>query len=208
MSETAVIGVTGGIGSGKSSVSRLLAAYCNAPLLDMDRCCRELLEPGETGWKALFDAFGPDLFDKEGNLDRPALRDMIFQDREIRKQVDGLLHPPAKERMQQEVGRLGVPLVFVEIPLLFEAGWLDEVDLVIVVYADVEVQYERVMERDGVDRESAVAAVASQMDIKEKLPLADYVIDNSSHWVKTRDSVLTTARQLEKEQAGSTFSQK
>jgi dephospho-CoA kinase len=129
------VGITGGIGSGKSCVSRLLASYCLVPLIDVDRCCRTLLDIDQPGWRALGAAFGDTLFQSSGVIDRQALRLRIFRDAEFRQKVDSLLHPLARQVMREQVRRHQGPLVLVEIPLLFEAGWQDEVEAVVVVYA-------------------------------------------------------------------------
>lgn len=203
-----IIGITGGIGTGKSCVSRLLSGYCNAPLIDIDQCCRQLLFKGKAGWKALYDTFGPELFDQHGELDRPALREIIFSDEQTRAKVDALLHPLAREEMCRQVEALDAPIVFVEIPLLYEAGWQGDVDKALLVYAELEIQCERIMARDNVHREAAVAAISSQMDMKKKMLLADYVIDNSRHWCQIRDQVISVAVRIEKDTLGTTFSQK
>lgn len=197
MNQTTLLGITGGIGTGKSSVSRLLAAYCNVELINIDVECKKLLEKGEQGWQALERVFGSRFFDAQGELDRPALREVIFSDHQVKQEIDALLHPLARQRMQERVMHCEASLLLVEIPLLYEAGWHNDVDTVVLVYADPEAQCSRIIARDDVSRGQAMASIASQMDIKKKMQLADYVIDNSDVWQITRRKVLTLAHQLE-----------
>ncbi|MGE4559299.1 MAG: dephospho-CoA kinase [Desulfobulbus sp.] len=185
-----LLGITGGIGSGKSCVSRLLASYCLVPLIDVDQCCRTLLDVGQPGWTALTENFGQTFLLPDRNIDRVALRERLFADAAFRRRVDGLLHPLAAEAMHQEVTRMGASLVFVEIPLLYEAGWQDKVDAVLVVYARRGRQCCRIMRRDGVSRKKAAQAIAAQMDLGAKAELADYRVDNSGSWSRTRVEVI------------------
>lgn len=194
--KTFLLGITGGIGSGKSSVSRLLASYCRTPLVDIDRCCRQLLERDQPGWLALRSAFGDTFFLQNGELDRVALRERIFRDADVRRQVDALLHPLAREIMRREVTGARDPLVLIDIPLLYEAGWQTDVDAVLVVYARRGAQCCRIMRRDGVSRRKAVRAIAAQMNLAEKAKLADFVIDNSGAWSVTREQVIALGNQL------------
>ncbi|MDD2467350.1 MAG: dephospho-CoA kinase [Desulfobulbus sp.] len=185
-----IVGITGGIGSGKSCVSRLLASYCLVPLIDVDQCCRRLLDVGEPGWNALTENFGRSFLLPDQRIDRAALRDRLFSEDSFRRRVDDLLHPLAQEAMQQEVAKTMSPLVFVEIPLLYEAGWQKKVGAVLVVYARRGRQCCRIMLRDGVSRRKAAQSIASQMDLGTKAKQADYCIDNSGAWSKTRVEVI------------------
>jgi dephospho-CoA kinase len=191
-----LLGVTGGIGSGKSCVSRLLASYCLAPLVDVDQCCRHLLEIDQPGWLALRDAFGEVFLQANGAIDRVALRNRIFSEPEFRRQVDGLLHPLAREAMRRAVAICRSPLILVEIPLLYEAGWQNEVDAVLVVYARRGAQCCRIMSRDGVSRRKAAQSIAAQMDLAAKADMADYVIDNSGPWSIVRQRVVALGNEL------------
>ena len=191
-----VLGITGGIASGKSAVSRLLACYCLAPLIDLDQCCRHLLEVNQGGWLALRHHFGDMFFRDSGEVNRTLLRETIFSDTVIRQQVDRLLHPLARAAMRQQRAGIDSELILVEIPLLYEAGWEPEVDAVLVVYARPGAQCCRVMRRDGVSRREAVQAVAAQMKLAEKARRAEYVIDNSGSWSVTRDQVIALGRRL------------
>lgn len=193
-----ILGITGGIGSGKSSVSRLLACYCLAPLINLDQCCRHLLDHGEPGWQALHEAFGAEFELPHGAIDRVKLRERLFADTAFRQELDALLHPLALQRMQAEIGAasLDAKLILVEIPLLYEAGWQEHVDAVLVVYARRAVQCCRLMRRDGVSRKQARLALAAQMDLAAKAGRADYVIENSASWDLTRKAVVALGEQL------------
>lgn len=191
-----ILGITGGIGSGKSCVSRLLASYCLAPLIDVDRCCRHLLDFDQAGWHALRSAFGGTFFLKDGSVDRGALREHIFRDAKARRRLDSLLHPLAREAMHAQIGRHQTPLLLIEIPLLYEAGWREEVDAVLVVFARRGAQCCRIMRRDGVSRREARRAIAAQMSLAEKAQRAEYVIDNSRAWTITRTRVVALGNAL------------
>jgi len=197
-----LVGVTGGIGSGKSSVCRLLASSCQAEVVDVDQCCRQLLAPHQPGWLALRD--GADglagletaLFLADGEIDRPALRERLFADAQVRCRVDALLHPLARQAMLTAVAASPGPLVLVEIPLLYEAGWEQDVDAVLVVYARRGAQCCRIMRRDGVSRRQAARAIAAQMDLGAKARRADMVIDNSGTWSRTQEQVSVLGKSL------------
>ena len=192
-----ILGITGGIASGKSSVSRLLAAYTLAPLIDLDACCRDLLDVGQPGWQALHAAFGTRYELPGGAVDRPKLREALFADADLRRQVDSLVHPPALECLRAELARhADAPLVLVEIPLLYEAGWDKYVDAVLVVYARPGLQLCRLLKRDGVNRRQARQALAAQMPLADKAKRADSVIENGRDWAATRRDVIALADAL------------
>lgn len=191
------LGITGGIGSGKSCVGRLLASYCLAPLINIDSCCKALLEIRQPGWNALRNNFGDMYFLDNGEINRPFLRERLFGDGNFRQQVDALLHPLARTAMRAAVQKYAAAtMVFVEIPLLYEAGWQHDVDAVLVVYARRGVRCGRIMRRDGVSRRSAAQAIAAQMKLEEKSKLAEYVIDNSGAWISTRKQVIDLGDKL------------
>jgi dephospho-CoA kinase len=191
-----LLGVTGGIASGKSSVSRLLSTYCQVPLVDVDQCCRHLLEINQPGWLALQTEFGDSFFLQTGDVDRSVLRERIFADAGFRRKVDAILHPLARDVMRREVALCKAPWVLVEIPLLYEAGWQNDVDAVLVVYARRGAQCCRIMRRDGGARKRAMQAIAAQANLDEKVKRADFVIDNSGRWSTTREQVIALGIQL------------
>lgn len=184
-----VLALTGGIGSGKSSVAELFQAH-GAQLISADQVARELLEPGALGWLSLRAELAGRFFDAAGRVDRVALRRAIFSDAALRARVDRLLHPLIRARIAELVGGAGrmarpnptrSPVyrgIVVEVPLLFEAGWQDDFGWVVVVRSDDEQAVRRLMARDLVSRPEAEAALATQMPMREKIARADQVIDN------------------------------
>ncbi len=191
-----IIGITGGIGSGKSKVCAFLAEEYNLSLLSLDIICRDLLQPQEAGWQALRALLPDAYFTQKGELDRQLFRQQLFIDSALRSQVDTVLHPLARQAMEQQIASLitgldagpdvnGPGPILVEIPLLFEAGWQESVDMILVVYADTTVRVQRIMQRDRVNEEQAKKAVAAQQCLREKAAAADHVIDNSGPWEQT-----------------------
>ncbi|WP_339136995.1 MAG: dephospho-CoA kinase [Candidatus Electrothrix sp. GW3-4] len=183
-----VIGITGGIGSGKSRVCSFLAEKYNLPLINLDRVCRDLLQPQEAGWQALRVLLPSVYFSKNEELDRQRLRQRLFTDSVLRSQVDRILHPLACQEMKKQLSSFSGP-VLAEIPLLFEAGWQESVDLILVVYADTAVRLQRIMQRDQVSKEQAQQAIAAQQSLREKAAAANHVLDNSGPWEHTCSQV-------------------
>jgi len=182
------IGLTGALGSGKSSVARFLQNSLAAEYIDVDLLCRRLLKPKARGWHALRQTLGRGFFKADDTVDRVRLRSVLFQDDKVRAQVDHLLHPMAREEVErrlQEIAPLNKALVIVEVPLLFEAGWQDIFDRIIVVYADCTSCCERIMRRDGVSFAEASSGLGSQSSLSAKVMLADHVVDNSGSWIAT-----------------------
>lgn len=186
-----VIGITGGMGSGKSAVARYLYRRFGGALIDTDAVCRELMEPGAAGWDAFQLAFGDKYLNPDQSINRPLLRRVIFLEEEKRRRLESLLHPLAKKEIVRRIGteaRAG--LFLVEVPLLFEAGWDREMDKTIVVYADPEICRKRLMKRDRMNAADATAAMATQWPLATKALQADHVIDNSGSWAATCLQVL------------------
>jgi dephospho-CoA kinase len=188
------------MGSGKSLVAERFREL-GARVIDTDEISRRLLEPSAKGWSALADEFGDRFFKIDLTVDRKKLREAIFSDEELREKVNSILHPLIRESVNEicagEVGCKAASLngamrpqiTIVEVPLLFEVGWQDDFDQVIVVTADEETCLNRVMSRDGVDRHAALAAFATQMNPAKKAGMADHLIDNSG-------DLAATARQV------------
>ncbi|PIE56465.1 MAG: dephospho-CoA kinase [Desulfobulbus propionicus] len=191
-----VLAVTGGIGSGKSTVARQLARACEAEYLDLDLVCRELLQPGGKGLHALCQVFGARFLDMEKRLDRKKLRQALFTDARLRARVDGLLHPLAAAVAEEKLEKSPRAMAVADVPLLFEAGWEKMADLIIVVWAPEAERIRRIVSRDQVTPEQARAALAAQMSLEEKMRLADYRLDNSGSHESTRQQVNTLAKRL------------
>ncbi|MDY0269266.1 dephospho-CoA kinase [Trichloromonas sp.] len=175
-----VLGITGGIATGKSSVVRIFHQL-GAVVLSADELAREVVEPGSPLLARLAERFGATVLREDGGLDRPALAAVIFADPRARRDLDGIMHPAiaalAETRLRELSAR--APLVVYEAPLLFEAGAEGRVDAILVVTADEATQLRRLMARDGIDEAAARARIAAQMPLAEKVRRADYVIDNS-----------------------------
>src|SRR3954454_24432907 len=172
------IGLTGGIGSGKSTVSALLAAR-GALIIDADRIAREVVEPGTPGLAAVVEAFGAGMLAADGTLDRPALAAVVFADPEARARLDGLVHPLVRARAAELAADAPPGAVLVhDVPLLVETGQAGSYDLVLVVEADVETRVARLVQR-GLTAEDARARMAAQATDEQRRAVADVVLDNS-----------------------------
>jgi dephospho-CoA kinase len=175
-------GLTGGIASGKSTVSRQLAGL-GCQLIDADVLAREVVAPGEPALAAIVEAFGREVLQPDGTLDRARVAAAIFADPARRKRLEAITHPAIGARRQVKLDQLAAGgfdgIVVQDAALLIEVGGHASVDRLVVVYADPAVQRERLMRRDGLDRAEAERRIASQMPLAEKAALAHYVIDNS-----------------------------
>ncbi|MGY1809204.1 dephospho-CoA kinase [Blastococcus sp. SYSU D00669] len=172
------IGLTGGIGSGKSTVSALLAAR-GAVVVDADRIAREVVEPGTPGLAAVVDAFGDRVLGPDGGLDRPALAAVVFADPEARARLDGIVHPLVRARAAELAAAAPPDAVLVhDIPLLVETGQAGRYDLVLVVEADLDTRVARIVQR-GLPEADARARIAAQATDEQRRAVADVVLDNS-----------------------------
>ncbi len=176
-----VIGLTGGIGSGKSTVADLLVER-GAALVDTDRLAHELTAPGGAAIDAIRAAFGDGVIAPDGRMDRAAMRAIAFADPGARRRLESILHPMIRARTAQGVeaaAAAGAPYVVVAVPLLVESGdWRGRYDRVLVVDCPPEVQVERVMRRNALPREQVEAILAAQASRAQRLAAADDVVDN------------------------------
>jgi dephospho-CoA kinase len=171
------IGLTGGIGSGKSTVAALLAQH-GARVVDADRIAREVVEPGTPGLAAVVAEFGDGVLTAEGALDRPALAGLVFGDPAARARLDAVVHPLVRARAAELVAAAPVDAVVVQdVPLLVETGQAGSFDLVLVVEADVDTRVARLVER-GLAAEDARARIASQATDEQRRAVADVVLRN------------------------------
>ncbi len=171
------VGLTGGIGSGKSTVAGLFARL-GAPVLDADIIARELVVPGAPALARIVEAFGADILTAQGVLDRPRLRRIIFSDPARRKALEAILHPSIRALMRERVTKFAGPYCVLCIPLLLETGQEGEVDRILVVDTPHSLQYRRVMARDGLSAGEAAAMLRVQIGWRERLAHADDVIVN------------------------------
>ncbi|NNL86610.1 MAG: dephospho-CoA kinase [Myxococcales bacterium] len=200
---TRIIGLTGGIGTGKSTVAKMFVAL-GARLVDADAIVHELQAPGTPTLVAIQERFGPEVIDADGALDRAALGAIVFRDADARRALGEIVHPPVRREMRARIERAvaeGVALVLVDIPLLFEGrrGTDDNplgLEATILVYAPRALQIDRQRSRDGSSLEEAERRVAAQLPIEDKRALADHVIDNGGGLDDTRRQVEALYREL------------
>lgn len=173
------VGLTGGIGAGKSEVSRRLAAQ-GAVVIDADQIAREVVAPGTDGYAAVVEAFGSDVLGPDGALDRTRLGDVVFADKQKLTVLNSIVHPRVGTRMRELEEAAGSGSVVVhDVPLIAENGLADAYDLVVVVDARPRVQLDRLVKHRGMSREQAQARMAAQASREQRLAIADIVVDNS-----------------------------
>lgn len=176
-----VVGLTGGLASGKSTVAAMLARK-GAVVIDADELSRVVVEPGQPALEEIVARFGAEYVDEEGRLRRQALGRLVFADPEARRDLEAIVHPRIREEMRQRLAQAPPhSVVVLDVPLLFETGrLLPWVDVTVLVYADRETQRRRLMARDGCSVEEAERRLASQWPLARKLGLADWVIYNQA----------------------------
>ena len=173
-----IIGLTGGIGSGKSTAAERFR-HLGVPVIDADAIARELAQPGQAGFAAIVDHFGPEILDETGHIDRRRLREIVFRDPAAKRALETILHPLVRREMQDQAARLTADYCIFMIPLLFESGQDALVDRVLVIDAPEHLQRQRTRQRDGVDEQQVQRIMAQQIDRQTRLSLADDVIHNS-----------------------------
>ncbi|MFD2761813.1 dephospho-CoA kinase [Lentibacillus juripiscarius] len=178
---TLVLGLTGSIASGKSTVSLMFDDF-NIPVIDADKISREVVMPGEKAYEQIVDVFGEGILREDCSIDRKKLGAIVFDNEEKRGTLNSIVHPAVRKKMiarRDAYVTSGTKSVVLDIPLLFESKLTHLVDKTIVVYVDEEVQLERLMERDGYTEKEARQRMNAQIPVKEKAALADAVIDNN-----------------------------
>jgi dephospho-CoA kinase len=199
-----VFGLTGGIGSGKSTVARLFREE-KIPVVDADRISREITSPGKPAYIEIVGRFGEEILLPDGRIDRKILGAIIFSNAGKRADLEAITHPRIAEGMREAVSALaseGHPVVIVEAALIHEKEPQGMFDAVIGVRCGRGLQVERLMRRDGIPREQALRIVSSQMDPEEKALTSDYVIDNSGDLAGTRAQVRALAKILRQAASG------
>jgi dephospho-CoA kinase len=190
--KTLILGVTGNIASGKSTVAKELARR-GAAVLDADQLAREVVESGSAVLKKLVKLFGNEILQQNGDLDRDRLGQMVFADVKVRAMLNQIIHPEIAKKSVDRLSRLqsdpDLPLIVYEASLLFEVGAESRVDKVLVVKIDPEQQLQRLISRDRLSREGARQRIAAQMPQQQKVERADYVIDNSGSAAATRQQI-------------------
>ena len=177
-----LVGLTGGIASGKSTVAAILRRL-GASIVNADELSREVVQPGQDAWNEITKTFGSEILQEDMTLDRKKLRKIVFDNPEARKKLEAIIHPRVRALAQKRIGELaasGSSVIVYEVPLLFEAQihlWLRPV---ILVACDIETQKKRLLERDHLTELEAQQHLDAQMSLAEKRKLADYVIENDT----------------------------
>jgi dephospho-CoA kinase len=188
---TKLIGLTGNMGTGKTTVAWMFGEL-GVPVLDADEMAHHTLEPHSHVWKLIYQRYGNAVIGRDGDIDRTTLARIVFQDAGERRYLESIIHPHVKDEMERriaEFAREGHPFVIAEIPLLVEAGWEASFDAIIVVRCDEGQEIERCMQKFGMDREEVMLRLASQYSLARKVSIADAVIDNDGTFEETRVQV-------------------
>jgi dephospho-CoA kinase len=194
-----IVGLTGGIASGKSSVARVIR-NAGFPVIDADEVARSVVAPGQPALALLRDTFGNGIFHSDGSLNREALGQRVFQHPEDRKELEAITHPRIAEETAKQIQELagqGHQLVFYEAALLVETGRTHTVHKLILVAASPEEQIARLLLRDGFSEQDARARLAAQMPLHEKRPFADFIIENRGGIEELTEKVETLLEALQ-----------
>jgi dephospho-CoA kinase len=194
------IAITGGAGSGKSTVARMFRDL-GAQVLDADEAARNAVAVGTPAWQELRRAFGPEYFREDGELDRANLARRVFADPAERRRLDEIVHPQVAREIKArltDLERQGTPLVLVEVPLLFEAGLEKAYNRIIVVYVDEADQRQRLGDRDRRAPEEIAGMLQAQLPLKDKVSRADYMVDNRGPLSNTLAQVKNIWGELQK----------
>ena len=186
-----LIGLTGGIATGKSTVAAELARH-GATVIDADATAREVVEPGQSALEEIAARFGREVITDDGRLDRARLGSIVFADLAARRDLERITHPRVRDLMQGRIAAAlaaDADLIVAEVPLLFETQSEGLYEGVMLVYAPAAVQLERLMARDGIDEQAARQRLSAQVPIDDKRARAAWVIDNSGSVAATRDQV-------------------
>ncbi|MGZ3567759.1 MAG: dephospho-CoA kinase [Thermodesulfobacteriota bacterium] len=196
-----IVGLTGGVASGKTAVSGVLKEE-GAYIIDADQIARELVQPHQPAWNELVRAFGEEILQEDGSIDRKKLADRVFADPNQRKLLNQILHPLITEEMDRRTKEIGQKnpqaIVVIDAPLLIEVGYHRQVDKVMVVTSTQAQQVERLKGRDGISFEEALRILSSQMPIEEKVKLADFVIRNEGSLAEVRERTKEVFQELKK----------
>lgn len=192
-----IIGLTGGIASGKSTVSNYLAEL-GAIIIDADKIAHEIMEKGKTAYWQVIEAFGREILAENGEIDRSRLGKIVFNNLEKKKILEEITHPQVIREMREKIEeyRAENKVIVLDVPLLFEAGLDSMVDETWVVYVDRETQLQRLIARDGLSYEEANKRIQAQMSLEKKRDLADFVINNKGNIEDLKRQVLLKWREI------------
>lgn len=188
---TMIIGLTGGIASGKSTVSEMLKKR-GIPVIDADLIAREVVEVGKKAYTEIVNAFGKEILNEDLTINRARLGSIVFQNEDKREKLNSIVHPEVRlemKRRQEQLISEGAKAVVLDIPLLFESNLKHLVDKVIVVYTGEKNQLERLMKRNNFSKEEALSRINAQMPLKEKVKFADAVINNDGTLEETEQQL-------------------
>jgi len=184
------VGLTGGIGSGKSTVDGLFRAK-GAYIIDFDELAHLVEEPNGPVWKGIVENFGREILNADDTINREKLGDIVFRDREKLKKLNSIVHPAVFDEWKKKINdiRKEDAIIISDIPLLIEVGMQDAVDITILVYISPEEQIKRIMKRNGYSSKESEYRLNSQMSIDDKIPYADFVINNEGSIKETKKTV-------------------
>lgn len=191
-----ILGLTGGIGTGKSTVAKMLREK-NIPVVDTDSISKEIIEYPEIIEKIKAE-ISSKIFNNENKLDRKKLSEIVFENKDKLKKLNEIMHPVILKKMWEEVEKLkkDYKIIVVDIPLLFEINMENEVDKVLLIYSSKEIQIERIMNRDGRTREEAIKIINSQMPLYKKREKSDYIIQNNDSLEKLKKNLDKVVQKL------------
>ena len=187
-SDTFVVVLTGGIAAGKTAVSDLFAGR-DVPVIDTDQIAHEIVEPGQPALKQIAEAFGPEFLGADGRLDRRKMRNAIFSNPRHKARLEGILHPAIVAEADRRIAQTEAPWCILVVPLLTETSLLPSIDRVLVVDVEESVQIERVMARDKISQQQAQSILAAQTSRRQRLALADDILDNSGSLEQLKTAV-------------------
>lgn len=195
---TIVVGLTGGIASGKSTVSAIFREM-NIPVIDADQIAKEVVQNGRVAYSKIVEAFGKEILQEDLEINRAALGQIIFHNEQERQKLNSIVHPEVRSEMLKQKEQLiaeQYQLVVLDIPLLFESKLTYLVDQVIVVHVNELVQLERLQKRNNLSKEAALARIKSQLPLTEKAKMADFIIDNNGSIDETKEQVIKLVSKL------------
>lgn len=187
-----IIGLTGSIGTGKSSASEILNKEFDIPIIDADKISREAVEKGSRGLSKIENEFGKEFITENGELNRIKMGALVFSDEKARIKLNDIVHPEVTNRFNELVNKYrneNKPYVVYDCPLLIEEKLMGFVDVVMLIYTSFDIQLSRVMLRDKISKENAVKRIEAQMSPEEKIKYADIVVDNNGNYSDLKENI-------------------
>lgn len=195
-----IIGITGGIGTGKSTVSNILREN-GFKVIDADNISKKLMEKGNVSYKKVLNYFGSEILDQSGHIDRSTLASIVFNDSRQLKKLNNLTHSNIFMEIRKQIRNANEKIIFVEIPLLFEEygniiGSGIEFDKICLVFADKQTQINRIMERNNLTKDEAITRIEAQMPVSEKIGMSDIIIENTGSKEELKNKVNSLLEKL------------